>query len=76
MIKGHLKKSYGPMFSKDLKKKIIKKFEGTGTFEVKFGKGRKSVASTSVDVATALQKKTSMLWPSQNFLLCKCITLI
>ncbi|GIX98720.1 hypothetical protein CEXT_24261 [Caerostris extrusa] len=39
---------------------MIKKFEKTGSFAVKSGRGRKSVAFTSVeDVATALQKEPS-----------------
>ena len=38
-------------------KKMIKKFEETDFFEVKSGRGKKSVVSTFVeDAATALQK--------------------
>ncbi|GBM41521.1 hypothetical protein AVEN_32327-1 [Araneus ventricosus] len=37
-------------------KKMIDKFEKSGSFDVKCGRGRKAIASTSVeDVATALQ---------------------
>ncbi|NSX83577.1 hypothetical protein GOM44_04425 [Wolbachia endosymbiont of Atemnus politus] len=39
---------------------MIKKFEDTGSFEVKSGRGRKAIPSTSVeDVATAVQDETS-----------------
>ncbi|GBO06014.1 hypothetical protein AVEN_189118-1 [Araneus ventricosus] len=41
-------------------KKIIDKFKESGSFEVKCGRGRKVIASTSVeDVATALQVASS-----------------
>ncbi|GBM41719.1 hypothetical protein AVEN_173122-1 [Araneus ventricosus] len=41
-------------------KKMIDKFEETGSFEVKCGRGNKAIASTSVeDVATELQEASS-----------------
>ena len=41
-------------------KKIIKKFEKTGSFEVKSGRERKSIVSTSVeDLAPVLQEEMS-----------------
>ncbi|GBM67353.1 hypothetical protein AVEN_270413-1 [Araneus ventricosus] len=41
-------------------KKMIDKFEGSGSFDVKCGRGRKTIASPSVeDVATALQEASS-----------------
>ncbi|GBN95900.1 hypothetical protein AVEN_221010-1 [Araneus ventricosus] len=41
-------------------KKMIDKFEESSSFDVKCGKGRKAIASTSVeDVATALQEASS-----------------
>lgn len=41
-------------------KKLIKKFQDTGSFEVKSVRGRKPIATTTVeDVATELQDKTS-----------------
>ena len=47
------------MSAKELKK-MIQKFEETGSFEAKFGRGTKSVASPSVaDVATSLQEEIS-----------------
>ncbi len=58
-LKG-MKKGCGPISAKGLKN-MIQKFEETGSFEVKSGRGRKSIASTSVveDVATALEEGTS-----------------
>ena len=54
-----MKKVCGLMFAKGLIK-TIKKFEETGSFEVKSGRGRKLISSTSVeDVAIALHKETS-----------------
>ena len=58
-LKG-TKKGCGPISAKDLDN-MIKKFEETGSFEVKPGRGRKSIASTSVvveDVPTALEEET------------------
>lgn len=55
VLKG-MKKGCGPMSAKALKS-MIKKFEATGSFGVKSGRGRKAVALTSVeDVATALEE--------------------
>ncbi|GBL74321.1 hypothetical protein AVEN_235305-1 [Araneus ventricosus] len=49
----------GPMTAFGLKK-MIDKFEESGSFDVKCGLGRKAIASTSVeDVATALQEAPS-----------------
>ncbi|GBM15593.1 hypothetical protein AVEN_253667-1, partial [Araneus ventricosus] len=49
----------GPMTACCLKK-MIDKFEESGSFDVKCGRGRKAIASTSVeDVATALQEASS-----------------
>ncbi|GBM73701.1 hypothetical protein AVEN_177749-1 [Araneus ventricosus] len=42
-------------------KKMIVKFEDSGSFDVKCGRGRKAISSTSVeDVATALQDSSSL----------------
>ncbi|GIY93685.1 hypothetical protein CEXT_680321 [Caerostris extrusa] len=52
-------KDCGPMLAKGLQK-IINKFEETCSFAMKSGRGRKSVASMSVeDGAAALQEKSS-----------------
>ncbi|GBO27845.1 hypothetical protein AVEN_29603-1 [Araneus ventricosus] len=57
-LKG-LRSCSGPMTAFGLKK-MIDKFEESGSLDVKCGKGRKAIASTSVeDVATALQKASS-----------------
>ncbi|GBN78066.1 hypothetical protein AVEN_257070-1 [Araneus ventricosus] len=57
-LKG-LRSGSGPMTTFGLKK-MINKFEESGSFDVKWGRGRKAIASTSVeDVATALQEKSS-----------------
>ncbi|GBM06913.1 hypothetical protein AVEN_147851-1 [Araneus ventricosus] len=57
-LKG-LRSGSGPMTAFGLKK-MIDKFEESGSFDVKCGRGRKAIASTSVkDVATALQEASS-----------------
>ncbi|GBN55605.1 hypothetical protein AVEN_170805-1, partial [Araneus ventricosus] len=57
-IKG-LRRGSGPLTAFGLKKKIDK-FEESGSFDVKCGRGRKVIASTSVeDVATAFQEAPS-----------------
>ena len=59
-LKG-IKKGCGQISTKGLKN-MIQKFEETGSFEVTPGRGRKSIASTSVvvqDVASALKEETS-----------------
>ncbi|GBM24460.1 hypothetical protein AVEN_41105-1 [Araneus ventricosus] len=49
----------GPMTAFGLKK-MIDKFEESGSFHVKCGRGRKAITSTSMeDVATALQEASS-----------------
>ncbi|GBL81302.1 hypothetical protein AVEN_143619-1 [Araneus ventricosus] len=54
-LKG-LRSGSGPMTAFGLRK-IIDKFEESGSFDVKCGRGRKAVPSTPVeDVATALQE--------------------
>ncbi|GBL91711.1 hypothetical protein AVEN_210653-1 [Araneus ventricosus] len=54
-----LRSGSGPMTAFGLKK-MIDKFEESGSFDVKCGRGRKAIASTSVeDVATALQEASS-----------------
>ncbi|GBO11498.1 hypothetical protein AVEN_17466-1 [Araneus ventricosus] len=54
-----LRSGSGPMTSFDLKK-MIDKFEESGSFDVKCGRRRKAIASTSVeDEATALQEASS-----------------
>ena len=55
-LKG-MKKDCGLMSDKGLKK-MVKKFEDTGPFKGKSGRERKSIASTSVEVATTLHKGT------------------
>ncbi|GBO10116.1 hypothetical protein AVEN_151251-1 [Araneus ventricosus] len=51
-----LRRNSGPMTAFGLKK-LIDKFEESGSFDVKCGRGRKAIASTSVeDVATSLQE--------------------
>ncbi|GBM06737.1 hypothetical protein AVEN_62984-1 [Araneus ventricosus] len=58
ILKG-LRRGSGPMTAFGLKK-LIDKFEESGSFDVKFGRERKAIASTSVDdVATALQEASS-----------------
>lgn len=58
VLKG-MKKGCGPMSAKALRS-MIKKFEATGSFAVKSGRGRKAVALTSVeDVATALEEESN-----------------
>ncbi|GBN03483.1 hypothetical protein AVEN_146126-1 [Araneus ventricosus] len=48
-------------------KKMIDKFEESGSFDVKCGRGRKPIASTSVeDVATALQEASSNAFETCN----------
>ncbi|GBL90887.1 hypothetical protein AVEN_27994-1 [Araneus ventricosus] len=55
-LKG-LRSGSGSMTAFGLKKD---KFEESGSFDVKCGRGRKAIASTSVkDVATALQEASS-----------------
>ncbi|GBM86589.1 hypothetical protein AVEN_165890-1 [Araneus ventricosus] len=57
-LKG-LRSGSGSMTAFGLKK-MIDKFEESGSFDVKCGRGRKEIASTSVeDVATALQEASS-----------------
>ncbi|GBL73767.1 hypothetical protein AVEN_230743-1 [Araneus ventricosus] len=57
-LKG-LRSGSGPMTAFGLKK-TIDKFEESDAFDVKCGRGRKAIASTSVeDVATALQEASS-----------------
>ena len=57
-LKG-IEKGCIPIFAKDLRK-MIKKFEETGSFEVESGRKWKSVASTSAeDVVTPLQEEKS-----------------
>ncbi|GBM15137.1 hypothetical protein AVEN_75178-1 [Araneus ventricosus] len=57
-LKG-LRSSSGPMTAFGLKK-MIDKFEESGSFDVKYGRGRKAIVSTSMeDVATALQEASS-----------------
>ncbi|GBL80877.1 hypothetical protein AVEN_26296-1 [Araneus ventricosus] len=57
-LKG-LRSGSGPMAAFGLKKAIYK-FEESGSFDVKCGRGRKAIALTSVeDVATALQEASS-----------------
>ncbi|GBL90009.1 hypothetical protein AVEN_178407-1 [Araneus ventricosus] len=57
-----LRSGSGPMTAFGLKK-MIDKFEESGSFDVKCGRGRKTIPSTSVeDVATALQEASSRLW--------------
>ncbi|GBN95595.1 hypothetical protein AVEN_135355-1 [Araneus ventricosus] len=57
-LKG-LRSDSGPMTTFGLKT-IIDKFEESDSFDVKCGRGRKAIASTSVeDVATALQEASS-----------------
>ncbi|GBN15897.1 hypothetical protein AVEN_144704-1 [Araneus ventricosus] len=54
-----LRSGSGPMTAFGLKK-MIDKFEESGSFDVKCGRGRKAIPSTSVeDVATALQEASS-----------------
>ncbi|GBN75153.1 hypothetical protein AVEN_260360-1 [Araneus ventricosus] len=54
-LKG-LRSGSGPMTAFRLKK-MIDKFEESDSFDMKCGRGRKAIASTSVeDVATALQE--------------------
>ena len=56
-----MNKGCSPIPARDLRN-MIQKFQETGSFEVKPGRGRKSIASTSVvveDVAIALEKETS-----------------
>ncbi|GBN93661.1 hypothetical protein AVEN_24971-1 [Araneus ventricosus] len=54
-----LKSGSGPMTAFGLKE-MIDKFEESGSFEAKCGRGRTAIASTSVvDVATALQEVSS-----------------
>ena len=49
----------GPITTNGLRK-MIAKFEETGSFDVKRGRGRKPVSAAAVqDVATALQEQTS-----------------
>ena len=51
-LKNGMKKGRNPMSVKCFRK-MIKKFEKTGSLDFKFGRGRKSIASISVeDVAT------------------------
>ncbi|GBM05075.1 hypothetical protein AVEN_210789-1 [Araneus ventricosus] len=58
-LKG-LRSDFGPMTTFSLKK-IFDKFEESGSFDVKCGRARKAIASTSVeDVATAMQEVTSI----------------
>ncbi|GBN39361.1 hypothetical protein AVEN_258416-1 [Araneus ventricosus] len=57
-LKG-LRSGSGPMTTFGLKK-MIDKFEESGSFDVKYGRGKKAIASTSVeDAATALQEASS-----------------
>ncbi|GBL73475.1 hypothetical protein AVEN_159471-1 [Araneus ventricosus] len=57
-LKG-LRSSSDPMTAFGLKK-MIDKFEESDSFKVKCGRGRKAIASTSVeDVATTLQEASS-----------------
>ncbi|GBN96565.1 hypothetical protein AVEN_117324-1 [Araneus ventricosus] len=57
-LKG-LRRGSSPMTAFGLKK-MIDKFEESGSFDVKCGRGRKVIASTSVeDVATAFQEASS-----------------
>ncbi|GBM01143.1 hypothetical protein AVEN_27243-1 [Araneus ventricosus] len=57
-LKG-LRSGSGPITAFSLKK-IIDKFEESGSFEVKCSRGRKAIASTSVDdVTTAMQEASS-----------------
>ncbi|GBM05025.1 hypothetical protein AVEN_60221-1 [Araneus ventricosus] len=57
-LKG-LRSGSGPTTAFGLKK-IIDKFEETGSFDAKCGRGKKTIASMSVeDVATALQEESS-----------------
>ncbi|GBN64344.1 hypothetical protein AVEN_108990-1 [Araneus ventricosus] len=50
--------------------KMIDKFEESGSFDVKCGRGRKVIASTSVeDVATSLQEASKSVWERSWFLL-------
>ncbi|GBN57629.1 hypothetical protein AVEN_214645-1 [Araneus ventricosus] len=57
-LKG-LRSGSGPMTAFGLKK-MIDKFEELGSFDLKCGRGRKAIASTSVeDVATTLQELSS-----------------
>ncbi|GBL74467.1 hypothetical protein AVEN_235412-1 [Araneus ventricosus] len=54
-----LRSGSGPMTAFGLKKRIDK-FEESGSFDVKCGRGRKAIAAMSVeDVATALQEASS-----------------
>ncbi|GBM74584.1 hypothetical protein AVEN_151035-1 [Araneus ventricosus] len=54
-----LRSGSGPKTAFSLKK-TIDEFEESGSFDVKCGRGRKAIASTSVeDVATALQEASS-----------------
>ncbi|GBN10541.1 hypothetical protein AVEN_182673-1 [Araneus ventricosus] len=58
-LKG-LRRGSGPVTAFGLKK-MIDKFEESGSYEVKCGRGRKAIASTSVaDVATALKEASSI----------------
>ncbi|GIY02324.1 DUF4817 domain-containing protein [Caerostris extrusa] len=57
-IKG-MKKGCCPMSANGLEK-MYKKFEDVGAFDVKYGSGRKPIASIAVEnVATPLQEDTS-----------------
>ncbi|GBN15379.1 hypothetical protein AVEN_4675-1 [Araneus ventricosus] len=54
-----LRRGSGPMTAFGLKK-MIDKFEESGSFDVKCGRGRKAIASPSVeDVATVLHEASS-----------------
>ncbi|GBM02549.1 hypothetical protein AVEN_178482-1 [Araneus ventricosus] len=64
-IKG-LRSGSGPMTA--FGQKMIDKFEESGSFDVKCCRGRKAIASTSVeDVTTALQEASSSVWVHGEF---------
>ena len=51
-------KGCDPVSTKNLER-IITKFEETSSFEAKSGRERKSIASTTVEMATILQEGTN-----------------